>query len=61
MCAFAEACVLPIILVIIPFMACDLSLNTSQVTTVYAMLTLGIYTYIYIYIYISIDYTNVAY
>ncbi|KOX69211.1 Synaptic vesicle glycoprotein 2B, partial [Melipona quadrifasciata] len=41
MCAFAEACVLPIILVIIPFMACDLSLNTSQVTAVYATLTLG--------------------
>ncbi|KAK9295837.1 hypothetical protein QLX08_009960 [Tetragonisca angustula] len=41
MCAFAEACVLPIILVVVPLMACDLSLNTSQVTAVYTTLTLG--------------------
>ncbi|CAK9808706.1 Synaptic vesicle 2-related protein [Anthophora quadrimaculata] len=41
MCAFAEACVLPIILLVVPFVACDLSLNATQVTTAYAMLTLG--------------------
>ncbi|XP_017753954.1 PREDICTED: putative metabolite transport protein YncC [Eufriesea mexicana] len=40
-CAFTEACVLPITLVIVPFMACDLSLSSGHVTAVYAVLTLG--------------------
>ncbi|XP_076759797.1 synaptic vesicle 2-related protein [Xylocopa sonorina] len=41
MCAFAEACISPIILVIVPLMACDLSLNTNQTIAVHATLTLG--------------------
>ncbi|XP_031368916.1 organic cation/carnitine transporter 7-like isoform X1 [Apis dorsata] len=41
MCAIAEACVLPTILIVVPFMACDLSLSASQATTVHATLTLG--------------------
>lgn len=43
MCAIAEACVLPTILIVVPFMACDLSLSASQATAVHATLTLGTY------------------
>lgn len=47
MCAFAEACVLPIILVVVPLMACDLSLSTNQASTLYATLTLGTINIVY--------------
>nr|XP_034179805.1 synaptic vesicle glycoprotein 2B-like isoform X1 [Osmia lignaria] len=41
LCKFAEACVLSIILVVVPLLACDLSLPTGQAIAVHAVLTFG--------------------
>lgn len=57
MCAIAEACVLPTILIVVPFMACDLSLSANQATAVHATLTLGTYR-MYVHRYFLIIYNK---